>query len=248
MKISFTTGLSIVAISSLLVGCQPSGSSEDKSVDHETTSSSSVAEGSSKSQEHTHDHDNDHDHDHAHDEETKQIYDGYFEDSQVKDRPLSDWEGDWQSVYAYLQDGTLDEVFAYKADHTGDMTAEEYKVYYNAGYQTDVDRIVIQEDTVTLFKNGKEYTGAYIYDGYEILTYDAGNRGVRYVFKLSKEAEGLPQFIQFSDHSIYPQTAAHYHLYLGDDREALLEEVKNWPTYYPSKMDGHDIAHEMMAH
>ncbi|ENH96888.1 zinc-binding lipoprotein AdcA [Gracilibacillus halophilus YIM-C55.5] len=36
----------------------------------------------------------------------------YFEDSQVKDRSLSDWEGDWQSVYPLLQDGTLDEVFA----------------------------------------------------------------------------------------------------------------------------------------
>ncbi len=190
----------------------------------------------------------DHDHSHAHDEETEKIYEGYFEDSQVKDRRLSDWEGDWQSVYPYLQDGTLDEVFAYKAEHEGDMTAKEYKEYYNEGYQTDVGRIVIQEDTVTFFKNGEEYSGEYIYDGYEILTYDAGNRGVRYVFKLEEEAEGLPQYIQFSDHSIYPTEAGHYHLYWGDDREALLDEVTNWPTYYPSEMDGHDIAHEMMEH
>ena len=126
--------------------------------------------------------------------------------------------------------------------------SEEYKEYYKKGYQTDVDRIVIQKDTVTFFKNGKEYSGKYTYDGYEILTYDAGNRGVRYIFKLAKKAEGLPQYIQFSDHSIYPTKASHYHLYWGDDREALLDEVKNWPTYYPSKMDGHDIAHEMMAH
>ncbi|SDI38553.1 metal-binding protein ZinT [Alteribacillus bidgolensis] len=258
MKISFAKGVSILAISSLLVvGCQTSDSTEDESNDHET--SSSVSEDSSETQEQTseshtheseddHNHEHEHDHSHADDEETEQIYDGYFEDSQVKDRSLSDWEGDWQSVYPYLQDGTLDEVFDHKAEHEGDKTAEEYKEYYNEGYQTDVNRIVIQDNTVTFFKNGKESSGEYIYDGYEILTYDAGNRGVRYIFKLEEEAEGVPQYIQFSDHSIYPNEADHYHLYWGDDREALLDEVVNWPTYYPSEMDGHDIAHEMMSH
>ncbi|GIN19741.1 zinc ABC transporter substrate-binding protein AdcA [Siminovitchia fordii] len=195
-----------------------------------------------------HNHDNDHGHSHAQDEEEEKIYAGYFEDSQVKDRSLSDWAGDWQSVYPYLQDGTLDEVFAHKEEHKGDMTSEEYKEYYNKGYQTDVDRIVITEETVKFFKNGEEFTGKYLYDGYEILTYDAGNRGVRYIFKLAEETDGLPKYIQFSDHSIYPNEADHYHLYWGDDRKALLDEVTHWPTYYPSEMDGHDIAHEMMAH
>ncbi|MCY8321986.1 metal-binding protein ZinT [Bacillus inaquosorum] len=258
MKILFAKRLGILTIGSLLVlaGCQTSGSSKGES--NKTTSSSAVAEDSSKTQEqaseshthesaHAHDHEHDHDHSHANDEETEKIYEGYFKNSQVKDRSLSDWEGDWQSVYPYLQDGTLDEVFSYKSEHEGDKTAEEYKEYYKKGYKTDVDRILIQKDAVTFIKNGKEYSGKYTYDGYEILTYDGGNRGVRYIFKLAKEAEGLPQYIQFSDHSIYPTKASHYHLYWGDDREALLDEV-NWPTYYPSKMDGHDIAHDMMAH
>ncbi|MBC6974897.1 metal-binding protein ZinT [Bacillus sp. Xin] len=240
MKISFVKRIGILTIGSLLVlvGCQ--------------TSSSSEGESNKASESHTHeskhDHSHEHDHSHAHDEETKKIYEGYFEDSQVKERSLSDWEGDWQSVYPYLQDGTLDEVFAYKAKHTGKMTAKEYKEYYNEGYQTNVNRIVIQGNIVTFFKNGEEYSGKYIYDGYEILTYDAGNRGVRYIFKLAEKAEGVPQYIQFSDHSIYPNKASHYHLYWGDDRKALLDEVIHWPTYYLSKMDGHDIAHEMMEH
>ncbi|MEC1794486.1 metal-binding protein ZinT [Bacillus mojavensis] len=251
MNILFSKRLGILTIGSLLVlaGCQTSGSSAGES--NKTTSSSAVEEDSSKTQEQTsdsHTHEHSHDHSHAHDKETEKIYEGYFKNSQVKDRSLSDWEGDWQSVYPYLQDGTLDEVFSYKSKHEGDKTAEEYKEYYKKGYKTDVDRIVIQKDTVTFFKNGKEYSGKYTYDGYEILTYDAGNRGVRYIFKLAKKAEGFPQYIQFSDHSIYPTKASHYHLYWGEDREALLDEVKNWPTYYPSEMDGHDIAHEMMAH
>ena len=50
----------------------------------------------------------------------------HFEDSDVQDRTLSDWDGDWQSVYPYLQDGVLDEVMEKKAE-SGEKTAEEYK-------------------------------------------------------------------------------------------------------------------------
>ena len=49
----------------------------------------------------------------------------HFADSDVQDRSLVDWDGDWQSVYPYLQDGVLDEVMERKAE-TGDKTAEEY--------------------------------------------------------------------------------------------------------------------------
>ncbi|WP_100404272.1 ZinT family metal-binding protein [Bacillus solitudinis] len=251
---SFTKLLSVLSISFLLVACQTSNSSEEASSANESSENSAAeadAESSSEvkeQQSENHEHESEHDHSHGHDEEAEQIYNGYFEDSQVEDRPLSDWEGDWQSVYPFLQDGSLDEVFAYKEENKGDMTAEEYKEYYDVGYQTDVNRIVIQEDTVTFLKNGEEISSEYIYDGYEILTYDAGNRGVRYIFKLAEESEEAPSYIQFSDHGIYPTKADHYHLYWGDDREALLDEVTNWPTYYPSEMDGHEIAHEMMAH
>lgn len=180
-----------------------------------------------------HDHDHSHDHSHDLDKEAQKIYDGYFEDDQIEDRPLSDWEGDWQSVYPYLQDGTLDEVFEHKAEE-GDKTAEAYKEYYTEGYVTGVDRIVIEEDTFTFYENGEQSSGIYTYDGYEVLNYEAGNRGVRYVFKLQEEQEGtMPAYIQFSDHGISPTDADHYHLYWGDDREALLDEVVNWPTYYP---------------
>ena len=52
-----------------------------------------------------------HKHTHTHGEKSA-VYKGYFEDSDVKPRLLSDWEGDWQSVYPYLLDGTLDNVMA----------------------------------------------------------------------------------------------------------------------------------------
>lgn len=203
-------------------------------------------------QAHNHDHADDHSHEHAHDHKHEHshdsdIYAGYFDDDQIEDRELSDWEGDWQSVYPYLQDGTLDGVFAHKAEH-GDESADEYKTYYEEGYRTDVERIVIDGDEVTFHDGGGSHTGEYAYDGYEILNYEAGNRGVRYIFERKSGDEDAPKFIQFSDHAIYPTDADHYHIYMGDDRAALLDEVVNWPTYYPSSLNGEEIAREMMAH
>ncbi|MRX74419.1 ZinT/AdcA family metal-binding protein [Bacillus lacus] len=253
---TFIKLVSVLSICFLLMACQdqnstkeaatPKQSSEKSAAEEETDSSSENKE--QQSEDHADESEHNHDHDHDHDEEAEKIYSGYFEDSQVKDRPLSDWQGDWQSVYPFLQDGTLDEVFAHKAKTKGDMTAEEYKEYYEVGYRTDVNRIVIKENTVSFFKNEEEISGEYNYDGYEILTYPKGNRGVRFIFKLVEESEGAPSYIQFSDHGIFPNKADHYHLYWGDDREALLDEITHWPTYYPSDMDGHDIAHEMIAH
>ncbi|MFS0788229.1 metal-binding protein ZinT [Shouchella sp. 1P09AA] len=184
---------------------------------------------------------------HGHDEESKSIYQGYFDDDQVADRELSDWEGDWQSVYPYLQNGDLDEVFAHKAEE-GDMTAEEYKDYYTTGYETDVERITIDDGHVTFYENNQEYSGDYVYDGYEILTYEKGNRGVRFIYSLTEEAENMPQYIQFSDHIIAPQESSHFHLYWGDDREELLDEVEHWPTYYPSSLDADGIVRDQLAH
>ncbi|MDX8046510.1 metal-binding protein ZinT [Gracilibacillus sp. S3-1-1] len=184
---------------------------------------------------------------HGHDEESQQIYNGYFEDEQVADRDLSDFEGDWQSVYPYLLSGDLEEVFEHKAED-GDKTAEEYKEYYTIGYETDVDHITIEDNVVTFYEDEKEYGGEYQSDGYEILNYEAGNRGVRFVYELVDGSDEAPKYIQFSDHNIFPVESHHFHLYWGDDRVELLEEVTNWPTYYPSSLDTDGIVRDMLAH
>jgi zinc transport system substrate-binding protein len=189
-----------------------------------------------------------HKHSHSHaDEAQKKVHDGYFEDDQVQARPLSDWKGDWQSVYPYLVNGTLDPVMADKAKH-GDKSAADYRAYYEAGYKTDVDRILIAGPKVTFFRGETAVSGDYETDGHEILTYKKGNRGVRFIFKKVGGDEAAPSFIQFSDHIIAPQKAGHYHLYWGNDRAAVLKELTNWPTYYPANLDGKQILEEMLAH
>ena len=190
--------------------------------------------------------DHSHDHDHAqHDQQA--IAKGYFDDSQVQQRELSDWAGDWQSVYPYLTDGTLQPVMEHKAAH-GDKSAQDYRAYYDTGYQTDVTRIEIKGPTVVFHRDKGVVQADYANNGQEILTYEKGNRGVRYVFEKTGGDQAAPRFIQFSDHAIAPQKADHYHLYWGDDRAAVLQELTNWPTFYPSSLTGPQIVEEMIAH
>ncbi len=187
-----------------------------------------------------------HDHDHSHAADD-QVYNGYFDDAQIAARPLSDWEGDWQSVYPLLLDGTLDPVMQHKAGHGG-KSAEEYRAYYDTGYRTDVDRIEIHGDSVSFHRAAGVVSAHYADDGHEVLTYEKGNRGVRYIFRKVEGDAAAPGFIQFSDHAIAPVKAGHYHLYWGDDRAALLQEVTNWPTYYPAALTPAEILSEMQAH
>lgn len=180
-------------------------------------------------------------------ETAKTIYNGYFDDNEVKDRTLSDYAGDWQSVYPYLAEGTFDQIFDYKAKKTGKMSAEAYKTYYETGYQTDVDRITIDQNKMTFIVGDQKETATYKYVGKEILTYQAGNRGVRFLFEAT---EATPyKYVQFSDHGIAPGKTGHFHIYTGNESQAkLLEEMDHWPTYYPVTMTGFEIAQEMVAH
>lgn len=184
-------------------------------------------------------------------DKAKDIYAGYFADEDIKDRDLSDWEGEWQSVYPFLVDGTLDPVMEMKAMAEGaTMNKDEYKEYYMVGYQTDVTHIEIDDQTMTFTKDGQKATGTYQYEGYEILTYKKGNRGVRYLFTKVDGDQAAPMSVQFSDHNIAPtDDLTHYHIYFADiSHEELLEELDNWPTYYPADWDKTEILADQLNH
>ena len=68
---------------------------------------------------------------HEHEEDH---HDGVFEDADVQDRTLADWQGDWQSVYPYLLDGTLDLVFAHMTPAIADYRTFEKMVACSRKY------------------------------------------------------------------------------------------------------------------
>ena len=52
-----------------------------------------------------------------------------------------------------------------------DKTPAEYKTYYDAGYQTDVDHINITDSTIEFLVDGKPQKFTYKAAGYKILNY-----------------------------------------------------------------------------
>ena len=174
----------------------------------------------------------------------------HFDDSDVKDRTLKDWEGNWQSVYPYLLDGTLDSVMEKKAE-SGEKTVKEYKEYYEKGYKTDVSQITIDatNNTISFTKDGITSKATYEYKGYKIYDYKSGNRGVRYFFEAINGDEKAPKYVEFSDHNIGPTKAEHFHIYFGNDSfDALSKEMDNWPTYYPFDKTSEEVADDMLEH
>ena len=190
-----------------------------------------------------------HNHGPALTEVERKASEGIFADSDVKDRPLSDWDGVWQSVYPYFVKGDLDPVLEKKAQQPGGKSVAEYRAYYQKGYATDVGQIDI-EDNVMAFYIGKAVNSCrYAYKGYKILHYASGKKGVRYLFECQQPEAKAPKFVQFSDHIIGPRRSQHFHIFMGNDsQEALLKEMDNWPTYYPYALYKKQIVDEMLHH
>ena len=146
-----------------------------------------------------------HDHDHDHSKEVST-----FEDDEVQDRSLSDWAGDWQSAYPFVLDGTLEDAFAAMAEK-GEMTAEEYKTYYQNGYKTDITNIDIEGDHIEFtYEDSRKVGSNYKYVGYYIQNWSTGTKAAMYRFEAEDKDSGAPVYIEFNDHMIEPAAAAAY--------------------------------------
>ena len=182
------------------------------------------------------------DHDHSKEVST-------FEDSEVQDRSLADWEGEWQSAYPLLLDGALDKAFEVKAED-GDMTAEEYKEYYKTGYKIEYDQIKITGDAITFTDNkGKTASSEYKYVGYVIQDWSSGTRAVLYRFEAVDKDAGTPVYIEFNDHMIKPAEAEHFHIRMSNESfDAITDLETSWPTFFPASLSAEEVCEEMIGH
>lgn len=79
-----------------------------------------------------------HEHEHGHGDEELTAED-------IKDRTLSDFAGEWKSLYPYLTRGELDAYCEHKAEEDGDDTTakETYLEKYKASWQCDAVKIEV---------------------------------------------------------------------------------------------------------
>ena len=183
-----------------------------------------------------------HHHDHSQEVST-------FEDSQVQNRSLSDWAGSWQSAYPLALDGTLDAAFEAMAA-SGEMSAAEYKTYYQTGYRTDISGLSIQDDHIEFtYTDGKKVGSDYRYVGYFIQNWSTGTKAAMYRFEAVDPASGAPEYIEFNDHMIAPAAAEHFHLRMSNESfDAIVDPEASWPTFFPADMTGDEVCEHMAGH
>ena len=183
---------------------------------------------------------------HAHDH-SKEV--STFEDHEVQDRSLSDWAGSWQSAYPFALDGTLDDAFAAMAEE-GEMTADEYKTYYQKGYKTNITNIDIEGDHIAFtYEDGKKVGSDYKYIGYYIQNWSTGTKAAMYRFGAVDRTSGAPIYIEFNDHMIESAAAEHFHIRMSNESfDAIVDPEKSWPTFFPADMTGEDLCEHMEGH
>ena len=183
---------------------------------------------------------------HAHDH-SKEV--STFEDHEVQDRSLSDWAGSWQSAYPFALDGTLDDAFAAMAEE-GEMTADEYKTYYQNGYKTDITNIDIAGDHIAFtYEDGKKVGSDYKYIGYYIQNWSTGTKAAMYRFEAVDRTSGAPIYIEFNDHMIESAAPEHFHIRMSNESfDAIVDPEKSWPTFFPADMTGEDLCEHMEGH
>ncbi|ORX43979.1 YodA-domain-containing protein [Piromyces finnis] len=176
-----------------------------------------------------------HNHDHGNSVST-------FKDEEVKDRQLSDWEGDWKSPYQLVLSGQLDPAFEAKAKDKGDKTAAEYKDYYEKGYKSNISRVIIKDNRITfVYDDGKIASSEYEHKGPFIVDWSGGTRGVLYQFVAKDKNSGAPIYVEFNDHMIAPAKAAHFHLRSSSTSWDDIDLENNWPTFFPESSSVEDI-------
>ena len=183
-----------------------------------------------------------HDHDHGHDKEITK--------DDIKDRTLSDFAGEWKSLYPYLLTGDLDEYCEHKAEEDEDSstTKDTYLEKYKASWQCDANKITINGNKITFtYTDGKSVSAEYTYAGYQPKLNDEGKiRSVRYQFETT--STDAPKYVQFNDHGHEPGEAEHFHIYFGNDGFDALMDLKTNPFFVGGSLSVDEILDELMGH
>ncbi|MBR0031005.1 MAG: zinc ABC transporter substrate-binding protein [Treponema sp.] len=178
--------------------------------------------------EHEHEH-NEHSHSHS----------SEIHEHDIKDRTLSEFNGEWQSLYPVLTSGKLEEYVEHQAKEKG-KSEKDMQKEIEAKWNCGVKLVKVGGDKITLtYDNGKSVTGKYSYAGYAVKKNDEGKiTNVRYKFETSDK--NAPKYVMFNDHGYAPSDdVAHFHFYFGNNS---FEEFMN------SKVNSYFVASKLSAH
>ena len=146
---------------------------------------------------------------------------------------ITEWEGSWNDMSAYLDDPALEDAFKIAGEKDG-KTAEEAKAELMEKRKTDFAGFKVEGDKVTFLDNFEDKEGKEIASSEYKFTksYDAqhGNKTLTWdAFEATSPDAKFPVLLMMPVHG--EDTLTHFHMRYGDDVEALLEMEGWFPTY-----------------
>ncbi|MBR6079826.1 MAG: zinc ABC transporter substrate-binding protein [Treponema sp.] len=181
-------------------------------------------------------------------DEHEHSYSSEIDAHDIKDRKLSEFNGEWQSLYPVLMDGGLGEYVEHQAEENGKSEAE-MKKEIAAKWNCGVKKIKVSGDKISItYDGGKSVSGKYSYAGYAVKKNDEGKiTNVRYKFE-SKD-KNVPRFVMFNDHGYAPaKEVAHFHFYFGNNsfEEFMNSKVNSY--FVDSKLSAHECEDLLLGH
>lgn len=166
------------------------------------------------------------------------------QDSQVQ-ASLSEWDGQWNSLSAYIDDPVIEEALEKEAEVHGE-TLEEVKEEALESRNSDFGGLDIQGDTVKFYQ-GRVDEGDLLYEAsyefVESISMDHGGTSM-YWFIFENQGDQGPKILAMMDvHG--EDTMAHYHMRYLDSVEELNQDDDWYPTYVKSDMPVEDVAGEL---
>lgn len=145
---------------------------------------------------------------------------------------LSDWEGTWNNIVAYLDDEELEEAFEELAERE-EMSVEEVKSEYIEDRAVDFDGLIVEGNKVIFldgFKDdgGKEI-GSMEYDYKEMVIAKHGNFDTEWYAFEAKEEGDYKFILMMPVHG--EEALTHFHLRTGDSIEEILALEDWYPTF-----------------
>jgi zinc transport system substrate-binding protein len=179
---------------------------------------------------------------HSHEDEINQ--------EEIEDRTLSDFAGEWKSLYPLLLEGKLDAFCEQQAENCDDsaVTAEDFLNQYKTSWKTEVEVIHVENSQITFTYTDKtQRSAAYTYAGYQTMENEEGEIiGVRYQFET--DSTDAPKYVQFNDHGYKPEESQHFHVYFGNESFEDLMKAETNPFFVKKEKTDGEIAEELMEH
>ena len=145
---------------------------------------------------------------------------------------LSEWEGTWNNIVAYLDDEELEEAFEELAEREN-MSVEETKSSYMEDRKVDFHGLVIEGDKATFLDGFKDKGGEKIveieYKYKEMAIAKHGNFDTEW-YAFEAEEDGDYEFLLLMP--VHGEEAlTHFHLRYGNSIEELLAMEDWYPTF-----------------